>query len=83
MSVCAPREACDGGQVRPTLTETESRRLGEDERVVLWRAEALERVGYSRVAAAALAARRDVDLHLALDLVSNGCTHETAVRILL
>jgi len=73
----------DARCVRTTLTETESRRLGEDERVVLWRAEALERVGYSSVAAAALAARRDIDLHVALDLVTKGCEHETAVRILL
>jgi hypothetical protein len=55
----------------------------EHERVERWRAEALERAGYSREAAAQLAARPDVDLHRAIDLLQNGCPPETALRILL
>jgi hypothetical protein len=58
-------------------------RTTELERVEQWRAEALERVGYSPDAAAILAARHDVDLHLALDLVEQGCPPEIAVQILL
>ncbi len=65
------------------LVGTEIRRLSEDERVLLWRAEELERVGYSPAAAGALAAARDVDLHVALALPKNGCSHSTALRILL
>lgn len=57
--------------------------LTDEERVSLWRAEELERVGYSAGAASALAVRRDVDLHLALDLVRKGCSYATALRILL
>jgi hypothetical protein len=69
--------------MKPETAETEGRRLTEGERVVLYRAEELERAGYSRLAASAIAARRDVDLHLALWLPRNGCPHGTAVRILL
>ena len=65
------------------LVDTEIRRLSEDERVLLWRAEELERGGYSPAAAGALAARRDVDLHMALELPRKGCSHNTALRILL
>jgi hypothetical protein len=57
--------------------------LTDEERVALWRAEELERVGYSPGAASALAVCRDVDLHLALDLVKKGCSYATALRILL
>ena len=57
--------------------------MTEDERVAVWRAETLERCGYSPAAASALAIRRDVDLHRALQLVKNGCSHTTALRILL
>ncbi len=55
----------------------------EHERVERWRAERLERAGYSREAAAELAARVDIDLHRAVDLVENGCPPETARRILI
>lgn len=57
--------------------------LSEDERVLLWRVDMLERAGYDEEAAVALALRRDVDLHQALALVERGCPHHTAVRILL
>jgi len=55
----------------------------ENERVARWRAEALERAGYDRETAATLAARPDVDLHRATELLEQGCTPELALRILL
>lgn len=55
----------------------------ELERIVRWRAEALERAGYEAAAAALLAARADVDLHYAIDLLHNGCAPELALQILL
>jgi hypothetical protein len=55
----------------------------EAERVLLWREEELERVGYERELARNLAERAYVDLHLAMDLLRRGCPAETAVRILL
>jgi hypothetical protein len=54
----------------------------ETERVVLWREEELERVGYERDAARDLAERTYVDLHLAMDLLRRGCPVDTALRIL-
>jgi hypothetical protein len=54
----------------------------ETDRIERWRAEELERAGYGRRHAAELAARHDVDLHLAVDLLERGCPVETAVRIL-
>jgi hypothetical protein len=55
----------------------------EAERVLDWRREELERAGYEIAAARTLAERTDVDLHLAVALVRDGCPPETAVRILL
>jgi hypothetical protein len=63
--------------------EQAPRRMSEEERIVLWRAEELQRAGFRPVVANALAAQKYVDLHLALDLVKKGCPHETAIRILL
>jgi hypothetical protein len=54
----------------------------EEERVVRWRAEALERAGYDSVTAAELADRPDVDLHRAIGLLESGCSPELALRIL-
>jgi hypothetical protein len=54
----------------------------EAERVLLWREEELERVGYERATARKLAERTYVDLHLAMDLLRRGCPTDTAVRIL-
>jgi hypothetical protein len=54
----------------------------ETERVVLWREEELERVGYARDTARDLAERTYVDLHLAMDLLRRGCPVDTALRIL-
>ena len=55
----------------------------ETERVLLWREEELERVGYRRDAARDLAERTYVDLHFAMDLLRRGCPVDTAVRILI
>jgi len=55
----------------------------EIERIERWRAGELERAGFEPEAAKVLAARMDVDLHDALDLVAAGCDPELALRILL
>jgi hypothetical protein len=55
----------------------------EQERIERWRAGELERAGFEPAAASVLAARFDVDLHDALDLVRAGCDHELALQILL
>jgi hypothetical protein len=54
----------------------------EVERVERWRAEALVRAGYAAIDALELAARPDIDLHDAIDLLERGCPVEVAVRIL-
>ena len=55
----------------------------ELERIEEWRRAELQRVGYPRRDAARLAARHDIDLHLAIDLVSKGCSVPVALQILL
>jgi hypothetical protein len=55
----------------------------EAERIEQWRKEELERAGYRRREAAELAARLDVDLHVAVALLQRGCPRETALQILL
>jgi hypothetical protein len=55
----------------------------EAERIEQWRKEELERAGYQRREAAELAARLDVDLHLAVALLERGCPRDTALQILL
>jgi hypothetical protein len=55
----------------------------ELERVERWRTAELERAGYPADAAARLAARHDVDLHRAIELVESGCPPELALKILL
>ena len=54
----------------------------ERQKVYRWRFAELRRVGYSAVYADILAAREDVDLHAALEIVEAGCRHELAVLIL-
>ena len=58
------------------ITETEA------ERVQRWRVEELERAGYDTQSASELAARTDVDLHRAVQLIENGCPLELALEIL-
>ena len=64
-----------------SVAETEIR----DETVLVeaWRAEQLEMAGYGAAAAAELAARHDVDLHVATGLLADGCSPELALKILL
>ena len=55
----------------------------EQERIERWRTEELLRAGYEPAAASLLAARLDVDLHYAIDLLRAGCEPGLALRILL
>ena len=54
----------------------------ELDRVERWRTAELMRVGFPGDDAVALAARLDVDLHEAIELVQRGCPPELAVQIL-
>ena len=69
-------------RMRQRELEHTTERLDESERVFRWRMTCLREIGYSRDAAAALAADTRIDLHAALRLVERGCAPETAVRIL-
>ena len=55
----------------------------ELEKIERWRSEELERAGYGTRAAGRLATRHDIDLHLAVGLLEQGCPAELAVKILL
>jgi hypothetical protein len=55
----------------------------ETKLIEAWRAEALERAGYLASEAAEIAARPDIDLHVAIDLLKSGCPSPVALRILL
>lgn len=55
----------------------------EHRQIELWRAEELKAAGYSESAARRLAARHDVDLHLAIQLLERGCPPELALEILI
>jgi hypothetical protein len=57
--------------------------LTEQELVEHWRSSELERAGYPPEVAAELAARPDIDLHGAAELLQRGCTPELAASILL
>jgi hypothetical protein len=54
----------------------------ELERVERWRTAELMRVGFPGDDAVRLAARLDIDLHEAIELIQRGCSPELAVRIL-
>jgi hypothetical protein len=66
-----------------TAAETQLALDTELDRIEQWRAEELERAGYPVQEASRLAERHDVDLHLAIDLISQGCPVSVAVEILL
>jgi hypothetical protein len=68
------------------IQELETRRYHrEDEElnILAWRIWVLDRAGYGEGDAVLLASVRDVDLHLAVDLLERGCPPGTALRILL
>jgi hypothetical protein len=54
----------------------------EPVRVTAWRAHLLTHAGYPPEEAFLLAERQDVDVHVALDLLEQGCDLDTALRIL-
>jgi hypothetical protein len=66
-----------------TAAELETTLDTEFERVLRWRFEELTRAGYEAEAAATIAARQDVDLHAATELLRHGCPADIALRILL
>jgi ABC-type amino acid transport substrate-binding protein len=55
----------------------------ERDRIVRWRSGELERAGYDVALARSIAARLDIDLHVAADLLADGCSPALAARILL
>jgi hypothetical protein len=63
----------------------EAERFGDTEadRVESWRLGELLAAGYPLEHAEQIAARDDIDLHQARQLIRNGCPPETAARILL
>ena len=61
----------------------EGTHLGEEQRVILWRARELARAGYSDLAADVLSTRTEVDLHRAVALARSGCPQNLALKILL
>ena len=66
--------------------QTSELELAEDteaDRVMRWRVEELQRAGYGQRESVKLAMRADIDLHLAIDLLRNGCPTKTALEILL
>ncbi len=62
--------------------ETQTERQTEEDRVLTWRREELERAGYDERIAEMLSELRYVDLHLATHLLRRGCPAETALKIL-
>ena len=66
-----------------TTAQLETKLVPEERCIARWRFAQLLRAGYGRRQASVIAGRRDVDLHLAVDLLENGCPVETALRILL
>jgi hypothetical protein len=61
------------------LAELEEQDVGG---VLRWRFQALRAAGYDVDEALELATIPNVDLHVAVDLVSKGCPPQTALRIL-
>ena len=55
----------------------------ELDRIETWRREELQRAGYDATSALVLAAKHDIDLHSAVDLLRRGCSVELALQILL
>ena len=65
------------------LTARDDDTMPEPLRVYCWRHEELMAAGYPLIAATKIAAREDVDLHLAVALLVRGCSVDEALQILL
>ena len=65
------------------MTAAEMVYESELSQVERWRIDELERAGYDPSAATTIAARHDVDLHYAVDLLRKGCSPDLALKILL
>jgi hypothetical protein len=63
--------------------ETPTWEQDDHDRVERWRQDELERAGFPPRDAATLAARTDVDLHCAVQLLERGCPQDLALKILL
>jgi hypothetical protein len=64
------------------MTEVAEPEISERSKVESWRLHVLIEAGYPLGLAERLAAS-EADLHLAVELVTNGCEHPTAAEILL
>jgi hypothetical protein len=64
------------------MTEIAEPDISERSKVASWRLHVLIEAGYPLSLAERLAAS-EADLHLAVELVGNGCEHRTAAEILL
>jgi hypothetical protein len=64
------------------MTEIAEPEISERSKVESWRLHVLIEAGYPLGIAERLAAS-EADLHLAVELVTNGCAHATAAEILL
>jgi hypothetical protein len=71
---------CGKGNEMPAVEEIIETEM---ERVERWRADELMRAGFDPASAQELAARFDIDLHRATELVDRGCAPELALQILL
>ena len=58
-------------------------KISEEDPVRRWRLDQLKRAGYPPRDALVLSGRPEIDLHLAVRLLRQGCPAQTAVRILL
>ena len=54
----------------------------EQQKILSWRIECLEKVGYEPQWASFLAKIPELDLKAACDLLASGCPHDTALKIL-
>lgn len=55
----------------------------EHDRVTRWRERELVKAGYPDAEAYVIAARHDIDLHEAVELLIHGCPFEVAYKILI
>ena len=66
-----------------SAAELQTRPDVELDLVEQWRSQSLTRVGYDLESATVLAASHEVDLHLAMRLLEQGCPVNVALQILL